>query len=82
MPGIRRGQFAHYSRGHWSVEANLHRQLDVRFNEDQREIRKDNGAENLTQLSRIALNLLKRDHGQSEASRPGEPCVVGTTAMS
>jgi predicted transposase YbfD/YdcC len=48
-------------RGHWSVENKLHWQLDVSFNEDQRRIRKDHGAENFSRLCRLALNLLKRD---------------------
>jgi predicted transposase YbfD/YdcC len=52
---------AGYIRGHWSVENNLHWQLDVSFAEDQRRIRKGNGAENFSRLCRIALNLLKRD---------------------
>lgn len=52
---------ARYIRGHWSVENNLHWQLDVSFNEDQRRIRKGNGAENFSRLCRIGLNLLKRD---------------------
>jgi len=48
-------------RGHWAVENRLHWQLDVSFNEDQRRIRKDHGAENFSRLCRLALNLLKRD---------------------
>jgi predicted transposase YbfD/YdcC len=52
---------AGYVRGHWAVENNLHWQLDVSFGEDDRRIRKDHGAENFSRLSRIALNLLKRD---------------------
>jgi predicted transposase YbfD/YdcC len=48
-------------RGHWSVENNLHWQLDVSFGEDQNRTRKANGAENYSRLCRIALNLLKRD---------------------
>ena len=43
------------------IENKLHWQLDVNFNEDQRRIRKDHGAENFSRLCRIALNLLKRD---------------------
>jgi len=54
-------QFLAYIRGHWSIENNLHWQLDVSFNEDQRRIRKDHGAENFSRLSRIALNLLKKE---------------------
>jgi predicted transposase YbfD/YdcC len=52
---------AGYVRGHWSVENNLHWQLDVSFREDQRRIRKDHGAENFSRLCRIALNLLKNE---------------------
>jgi predicted transposase YbfD/YdcC len=48
-------------RGHWSVENNLHWQLDVSFNEDQRRIRKGHGAENFSRLCRIGLNLLKAE---------------------
>ncbi|HUO07838.1 MAG TPA: ISAs1 family transposase [Phycisphaerae bacterium] len=54
-------QFLEYSRGHWSVENNLHWQLDVNFDEDQRRIRKGHGAENFSRLCRIALNLLKNE---------------------
>jgi predicted transposase YbfD/YdcC len=52
---------ARYARGHWAVENNLHWQLDVSFNEDRRRIRTGHGAENFSRLSRIALNLLKRE---------------------
>jgi predicted transposase YbfD/YdcC len=48
-------------RGHWSIENQLHWQLDVSFREDERRIRKDNGAENYSRLCRLALNLLKKD---------------------
>jgi predicted transposase YbfD/YdcC len=57
-------QFADYIRGHWSVENNLHWQLDVSFNEDQRRIRKGHGAENFSRLCRLSLNLLKNDKSQ------------------
>lgn len=43
------------------MENNLHWQLDVSFNEDQGRARKGHGAENYSRLSRIALNLIKRD---------------------
>jgi predicted transposase YbfD/YdcC len=55
------GAMAGHIRGHWSVENNLHWQLDVSFAEDQRRIRKGHGAENFSRLCRIALNLLKRE---------------------
>jgi predicted transposase YbfD/YdcC len=46
-------------RGHWSIENGLHHVLDVSFHEDDSRIRKDNGAQNMSRLRRIALNLLK-----------------------
>ena len=48
-------------RGHWGVENGLHWCLDVCFDEDRRRIRKGHAAENFSRLSRIALNLLKRE---------------------
>jgi predicted transposase YbfD/YdcC len=54
-------RLAGYIRGHWSVENNLHWQLDVSFREDERRIRKGHGAENFSRLCRIALNLLKNE---------------------
>ena len=58
---VRAQRMAEYVRGHWSVENNLHWQLDISFNEDRRRIRKDHGAENFSRLCRIALNLLKNE---------------------
>jgi predicted transposase YbfD/YdcC len=58
---IRAKRMAGYIRGHWTVENNLHWQLDISFNEDQRRIRKGHGAENFSRLCRIALNLLKNE---------------------
>jgi predicted transposase YbfD/YdcC len=55
---------AGYIRGHWRVENNLHWQLDVSFNEDQRRLRKGHGAENFSRLCRIGLNLLKQEATQ------------------
>lgn len=54
-------RLAEYVRGHWSVENNLHWQLDVSFREDERRIRKGHGAENFSRLCRISLNLLKQE---------------------
>jgi predicted transposase YbfD/YdcC len=70
-------------RGHWAIENKLHWQLDVSFNEDQRRIRKDHGAENFSRLCRIALNLLKRDksakigiHGKKIKAASDEPYLL------
>jgi predicted transposase YbfD/YdcC len=46
-------------RGHWGIENGLHYVLDVSFHEDQSRVRKGHGAENLSRLRRMALNLIK-----------------------
>ena len=46
-------------RQHWSVENKLHWVLDVTFREDESRIRRGNGAEVMSTLRRITLNLLK-----------------------
>lgn len=48
-------------RKHWSIENNLHWQLDVSFREDDRRLRKNHSAENFSRLCRLALNLLKSE---------------------
>jgi predicted transposase YbfD/YdcC len=57
-------RLAEYIRGHWSVENNLHWQLDVSFREDERRIRTGHGAENFSRLCRMALNMLKNEKSQ------------------
>jgi predicted transposase YbfD/YdcC len=47
------------ARAHWGVGNGLHWILDVTMNEDQTRHCKDNGAENITPLRRLALNLAK-----------------------
>jgi predicted transposase YbfD/YdcC len=47
-------------RGHWSIENNLHWQLDVSFGEDSNRVSKRNGAENLAVIRKLALMMLKR----------------------
>jgi len=49
------------SRAHWSIENNLHWQLDVTFKEDQSTLQKDHTARNMAWIRRIAFNLFKSD---------------------
>ena len=48
-------------RAHWSIENQLHWQLDASYGEDGCKVRKDNGAENFSVLRRATLNVLKTD---------------------
>lgn len=53
--------FLQASREHWHIENKLHWSLDVAFDEDAARVRQGHGAENLSILRRIALNLLKQE---------------------
>jgi predicted transposase YbfD/YdcC len=46
-------------RAHWSVENNLHWQLDVSFHEDNSRTRKDHAPQNLSIIRRMALDMLR-----------------------
>lgn len=48
-------------RSHWSIENDLHWQLDVLIAEDYSRIRKNNGPASLAVLNRLALNTLRAD---------------------
>jgi predicted transposase YbfD/YdcC len=48
-------------RRHWSIENDLHWQLDVLLAEDQSRTRKNNGPANLAVLRRLALNVLRAE---------------------
>lgn len=48
-------------RTHWRIENSAHWVLDMAFREDESRLRKDNGAENMATLRRMALSLLKQD---------------------
>lgn len=53
-------KFADAARKHWSIENQLHWQLDVTFGEDDARARKDNSPLNLNILRKQALSLLNR----------------------
>lgn len=48
-------------RQHWSIENRCHWVLDVTWKEDESRIRKNNAAQNVALLRKIALDLLKAD---------------------
>ena len=64
MDTRRASRIAEVCRAHWGVENRLHWRLDVCFNEDQCRLRKGHGAQNMSRLRRIGLNLLQRDRTQ------------------
>lgn len=57
------------SRSHWTIENNLHWQLDVTFHEDQCRTRKDHAPLNLAILRHAAFNMLKRESSKLSIKR-------------
>ncbi len=53
-------QMIGFTRGHWSIENQLHWQLDVSFKEDESRVRRDNAPQNLSVIRKLALQLLKQ----------------------
>ena len=49
-----------YLRSHWSIENQLHWMLDVTMKEDSCQVRKNNAAENLNRIRKMALSLLRK----------------------
>jgi len=64
LPGDDARRMLDLTRGHWSVENQLHWTLDVSFGEDASRLRKDNAAENFSRLRRLALSLLSREQSR------------------
>jgi predicted transposase YbfD/YdcC len=62
-------KLAYAIRKHWSIENNLHRQLDINFFEDGSNVNTGNAAENLATLRRITLNILGSGKGLLERRR-------------
>ncbi len=54
-------RFAEAVRGHWSIENQLHWQLDVSFQEDQSRLRRGHADTNFSIVRRAALGLLKNN---------------------
>lgn len=58
-------QFLNCVRGHWNIENQLHRTLDVVFKEDASRTRLDHGPANLSLLRKLALNMHRAMPGKA-----------------
>lgn len=58
-------------RSHWSIENNLHWNLDVIFNEDKNLKKSGNSAANFNIISKIALSMLERENS-TKRSKPNK----------
>src|SRR5665213_1837621 len=56
-------------RAHWSIENELHWQLDVSFHEDDSRTRKDYAPQNLAVIRRMALDILRTHPDKRSISR-------------
>ena len=54
-------EFAKITRGHWSIENNLHWVLDVHFREDSSKSKQGHSIHNLSLIRKICYNLVKLD---------------------
>lgn len=57
------------TRRHWGIENNLHWILDVQFKEDDSLIRKNNAAENMAAVRKMALNIIKNYKAETGKKR-------------
>jgi predicted transposase YbfD/YdcC len=57
------------TRAHWSIENDLHWQLDVTFHEDCARTRKDYAPQNLAAIRRMALDILRAHPDKRSISR-------------
>lgn len=57
---IKPKEFNTFIRQHWSIENNLHWQLDVTFDEDTQRTKTGNAAENFATVRKLALQILNR----------------------
>lgn len=65
-------------RAHWSIENNLHWTLDVAFREDECRIRKNHAPQNLANIRRFALNMLKQDTTKISIKRKRFKALINT----
>jgi predicted transposase YbfD/YdcC len=69
-------RFAEAVRGHWSIENNLHWQLDVTFGEDQLRLGLGHAPVNMSLLMRTALNLLKQETSCKQGIQTKRLCAA------
>ena len=62
-------KIANVIRKHWRIENNLHRQLDINFEEDKSVVNTGYAAENLAIFRKLALNILGSGKGLLERRR-------------
>ena len=60
------------NRGHWTIENSCHYIIDWNYDEDRSRIRKGHGPENITQLRRFAVSIIKSKYVRSATQKMRE----------
>ncbi|MFQ3218532.1 MAG: putative transposase YbfD/YdcC [Paraglaciecola sp.] len=66
-------QFGKAARGHCSIKSKLHWVLDTAMREDNGQIYRGDGAENIARLRHIGVNLIKVDTSRKASVRRKQP---------
>ena len=69
------------SRGHWTVENNLHWMLDVTMGEDASLVRRDHGPRNRATLKRVALNAVRIVTGKNSIRHTMRDAVLDVRVL-
>ena len=69
LPGNAK-RIAQVARSHWGIENGQHWVLDVTMDEDMCRVRKDNAAENLAILRRVAISIINIVKGKLSVKAP------------
>ena len=69
LSGCSAAQIGHYIRHHWSIENQQHWHLDLTFDEDRCQVRRDHAPRNLTTIRKLALGLLSQDPAKMSLKR-------------
>ncbi|QMW02696.1 ISAs1 family transposase [Spirosoma foliorum] len=69
LRGYSAAQMSCYIRRHWSIENEQHWHLDVTFDEDGCQVRKDHAPRNLSTVRKLALGLISRDPAKMSLKR-------------
>ena len=69
------------SRGHWTVENNLHWVLDVTMGEDASLVRRDHGPRNRATLKRVALNAVRVVTGRNSMRHTMRDAVLDVRVL-
>ena len=74
-------QFGDAVRGHWEIETSLHWVLDMTFSEDDCQIYRDNGPENMAILRQLSLNIMRAEPTKKSIRRKRKQACMDITFL-